>query len=353
MPKPVIFAVGPEFLARDGLTETIQPWEDGLRADTGRGTFEWWYFDAHLEDGTTAVIVFATKPIINPGVPLTPNLSLTVTRRDGRKTAEFDLPPAGEFHAAKEACDVRIGRSWVKWRSESGAWTYSLHAETRSMSADLTFRGLVPPWRPGAGKSYFGGLDRYFAWLPSIPYGSVEGTLTYDGQVHAVRGTGYHDHNWGTVALPSVMDHWYWGRAHIGEYTLIFVEQIALKKYGSARMPVFLLAKGGRVLADDARCLTMEARRFVRHAGGREYPQEVDFIWARGRERVRLALRGQELIEAVSLLLALPPAKRRLARLFANPYYFRFNTSLDLEIELDGLHDSVRGPALYEIMMLR
>jgi hypothetical protein len=131
------------------------------------------------------------------------------------------------------------------------------------------------------------------------------------------------------------------------------VEQIARKKYGSARMPVFLLAKGEQVLADDARCFTMQARDFVHHAGGRAYPREVDFLFSRGSDRVRLALREQELIEAVSLLGALPPVTRRLARLFANPYYFRFNTSLDLEIDLDGLRDAVRGPALYEIMMLR
>lgn len=47
MPKSIIFGIGPEFLQRDGLTETVAPWEDGLRAATGRGYFEWWYFDAH------------------------------------------------------------------------------------------------------------------------------------------------------------------------------------------------------------------------------------------------------------------------------------------------------------------
>ena len=128
---------------------------------------------------------------------------------------------------------------------------------------------------------------------------------------------------------------------------------IALKKYGSTRMPVFLLAKGEQVLADDARYLTMQAREIVHHPGGRGYPREVDFAWEHGAEQVRLALRRPQLIEAVSLLMALPPAKRAVARLVANPYYFRFNTILELEIGLDDLRDTVRGPALYEIMMLR
>jgi len=353
MLKPVIYAVGKEFLERDHLTASVADWEDGQRAPTGRGHFEWWYFDAHFDDGTTAVIVYATKSIIDPQAPLTPNLSLTVTRADGTKTAQFAFAPADQYSASAETCDVHLGPSWVKQSTPGGRWTFDLHAETESMSADLMFTGLVPPWRPGAGKSYFGNLDHYFGWLPSIPFGTVAGTLTYDGQERKVKGTGYHDHNWGNVALPAVMDHWYWGRAHVGDYSLIFVEQIALKKYGSARIPVFLLAKGDKVLADDSTWFSMQARDFVHHAGGREYPREVDFLYAHGSDRVRLALREQKLIEAVSLLTALPPVTRQLARLVTNPYYFRFNTTLDLEIELGGLRDMVRGPALYEIMMLR
>lgn len=353
MSRPVIYAVGPEFLERDHLTEKVALWEDGLRASIGPGHFEWWYFDAHFDDGTTAVIVYATKSIINPRARLTPNLSVTVTRANGTKTAQFAFAPADQFSASAETCDVHIGPSWVKQSDTNGHWTFSLHGETERMSANLTFTGIVPPWRPGAGKSYFGDLDHYFAWLPSIPFGTVEGTLTYDGQEHKVKGTGYHDHNWGNVALPSVMDHWYWGRAHVGDYSLIFVEQIAAKKYGEARIPVFLLAKGEKVLADDSTYFTMQARDFVRHAGGREYPKEVDFLYSRGRDQVHLALREQKLIEAVSLLTALPPSARPLVRLFTNPYYFRFNTALDLEIDLGGLRDTVRGPALYEIMMLK
>lgn len=134
---------------------------------------------------------------------------------------------------------------------------------------------------------------------------------------------------------------------------MIFVEQIALKKYGSVRIPVFLLAKGSQVLADDARFLTMQARGFVRHPGGREYPQEVDFIWARGHEQIWLALREPRLIEAVSLLWALPAWQRPLVRLLANPYYFRFNANLYLEIDLETSQDTASGPALYELMLLR
>ena len=34
-----------------------------MRTDGGKGTYEWWYFDAYLNDGSKLVITFSTKPI--------------------------------------------------------------------------------------------------------------------------------------------------------------------------------------------------------------------------------------------------------------------------------------------------
>lgn len=336
-------------LKRNGLTETIEAWEDGLRADTGRGSFEWWYFDAHFDDGSTAVIAFATKPLLERNGPLKPNVSVTITRPDGTKAARFPIFSADQFSASQERCDVRIGPNWAR----GNLHRYEVHAEMDGMSADLTFTGLVPPWRPGAGKVYFGDLKHYFAWLPSIPHGNVEGRLTYDGRAHKVKGTGYHDHNWGNVGLNKVMDHWIWGRAHIGDYTLIYVEQVTSKTYGFTRMPVFMLAKDKEILLGDGRPLTMQARDFVKHEGGRSYPREVDFNWHKGNETVQLRLRRPKTIEATSLLLLLPRWQQWIARLFSNPYYFRFNAELVLDINLKNIKAEERGPALYEIMILQ
>lgn len=347
--KPVIFAVTPEALKREGLTETIAIWEDGLRLDTGRGTFEWWYYDAHFEDGSTAVIVFGTKPLIERNNLLKPFVSLTITRPDGTKAISLISFPAQQFKAAKESCDVRIGPNWTS----GDLHRYEVHFEGDGLGADLTFTGIVPPWRPGAGKAYFGDLDHFFGWLPSIPYGAVEGTLTYDGQTHNVNGTGYHDHNWGNIALNEVMDHWYWGRAHIGEYTLIFVDQIAANQYGNVHMPVFLLAKGTEIITGDSTSFSMKTRDFLPHEGGYQYPREVEFNWESGNETIRLLLRQPKLIEATSLLSMLPKWQRGFARLFANPYYFRFNATLELEIALNTLSATEYGPALYEIMILQ
>jgi predicted secreted hydrolase len=203
--KPTILqGVDPSDLTREGLTDTPQPWEDGLRADTGPGNFEWWYFDAHLDDGSTAVVVFMTKPLLQRRDPLTPALQITITRPDGtRLTQPATFAPA-EFQAGKDRCDVRIGQNHIQGDLHS----YDLHAQAGELKADLRFIGSVPPWRPGAGKTFYSeDRSRYFAWLPAIPYGTVEGTLVYDGAAHAVQGVCYHDHNWGNVDLNRVMSH--------------------------------------------------------------------------------------------------------------------------------------------------
>jgi hypothetical protein len=57
---PVRLGSTPDDYARIGIApRNIKPWEDGMRTGGARGTFEWWYFDAHLDDGAKLVVVFS------------------------------------------------------------------------------------------------------------------------------------------------------------------------------------------------------------------------------------------------------------------------------------------------------
>jgi predicted secreted hydrolase len=351
MSKAVYPGYRAEDLRREGLQPQPEVWEDGLRTDTAPGYFEWWYFDAHFDDGSTAVIVFYTKPILNRSAGLMPGLSVTITRPDGEKRVRFLLFSPDEFSAAQDSCNVRIGENRVKGDLKS----YSLHVDSGDLAADLEMSAVVPAWRPGAGMNYYDAeRKRYFAWLAGVPYGQVSGTLRYDGETHPVQGSIYHDHNWGNVGLEQVMSHWYWGRARVGEYTCIFVEMTSAKQYGGQKMPVFMLARGGEILIEDGRPLCMDARDFVNHSGGRSYPQQISFDWVGDPGRVHIKLSDLQIIEATSLLSSLPRWKQFLARLMgANPYYFRFNAAMWLDVAFGGIESTEHGQALYEIMLLR
>ena len=117
-------------------------------------------------------------------------------------------------------------------------------------------------------------------------------------------------------------------------------------------MAPFLLAKGDQILTGNGLPLKLEKRDFIKHAGGREYPTELDFHWMLDDKQVHITLRQPKIIEADSLLKELPFWKRKLLGLFVNPYYFRFNAEMDLKIDFGDIQAHEQGPVLYELMLL-
>ncbi len=340
-----------DLMAAEGLQAgVVQPWEDGWRTASEPNSFEWWYFDAQFEDGSTLVLAWGTRDFNNLSGPLQPYIQLTITTPDGRKLAEFPLFMPEELQASTERCDVSLGTSWVR----GDLHRYELHAEAGGLAADLVFTGVVPPWRVATGKSYFDeAYTRYFGWLPSIPYGTVEGSLTYDGQTHTVEGFGYHDHNWGNAALNSVLDHWYWGRAHAGPFNAIFAETWADADYGGLRLPVLMLAREDKIIIENGLPTRLDLSDFVKHPSGRQYPRKLDFHWESEGGSALLAMRDPVLIEALDLLRDAPAWKKPLMRLRKNPWYFRFRADLELSVDLGDIQATEKGKALYEIMLLR
>src|SRR5246127_2876301 len=87
----------------------VEQFEDGQRIGTEKGRYEWWYFDAHLDNGATIVVVFYTKPNVSPNGPLAPRVTINITLPDGRTFEKFLDTKPESFSASKSGCDVRIG----------------------------------------------------------------------------------------------------------------------------------------------------------------------------------------------------------------------------------------------------
>ena len=57
---PATLGASDEHYRRLGVSrDKIELWEDGMRTDGGKGTYEWWYFDAYLNDGSKLAITFS------------------------------------------------------------------------------------------------------------------------------------------------------------------------------------------------------------------------------------------------------------------------------------------------------
>ena len=228
---------------------TVEPREDGMRTTGAPGTYEWWYFDGSLDDGSSLVIVFYTKDQIMPNKPLKPKVSFELARPDGTHVHTEIEVDSSYFSASKDSCNVRIGVN-----SFSGnLHDYTIHVDIDSLKADITLHRTVSSWRPNTGFINFqnGKDSHYFAWLPSVPQGNVNGTVTVSGRSIAIKGVGYHDHNWGDVSMLKLIHDWYWGRAQVGNYSVIASYITAADKYNNAVIPIFMLARDGKIVADD------------------------------------------------------------------------------------------------------
>jgi len=227
-------AAAPTDYAALGIGQKIAIWEDGRRTSKSADTFEWWYFDGLLDDGTVVVVWFGdnwffgshdravTIELTPPGKP---------TRRVMRT---FEEP--GSF--SSDVADIKIGPHQFKGDLD----TYSIHvdpAETGGVGCDLTLRRRVASYRPATG--YIEAGKQFFAWLVPVPEGAVTGTLTADGETREVTGSGYHDHNWGNVSPAKLFDSWWWGRGRSGEHTIIASEIHGKSAVGGTSIPLFFI----------------------------------------------------------------------------------------------------------------
>jgi hypothetical protein len=341
-------------LSKLGLDpHTVAVWEDGYRAhDDEAHTFEWWYFDMQLDDGSTLVTTFSNKPHTAPHGPLQPSVLVIYRDPAGEHMRVNSAASASEFSAATEKCDVKIGANSVT----GDLTTYQLHVEVGGLVADLTLTRKTPSWRPGAGMSYFNSKQTEFmGWVVAVPYGEVSGTVTYAGVTRKVTGAGYHDHNWGNEVMSAMLDHWYWGRAHVGDFTVVYVRMTTkgFFGHGAINLPTFLLTKGERIITDDMLPLRLETSGDVPGPGDQTYPTEMKWTWKTDQGSVSMHVTHPKLIEALDMTDDDPQWKRTLIHLTAHPMYYDFTADLELTIDLDGIKETVSGHTLYEKMMFR
>jgi hypothetical protein len=330
----------------------VAPWEDGARTDGSAGTYEWWYFDAHLDDGAKLVVVFFTKNFTDIDEPLAPMIRIDLDLPDDTsygKVAEFK---AEEFTTSDERCDVRIAGN-----SFSGdLHTYKIIAEVGDIAVEVSLTGEVPAWRPGTGHWYFGANDEHeFNWLPAVPQGKVDATYSVAGKSSTASGVGYHDHNWGNALMTSLVNHWYWGRGQAGPYTVVASYITAEQKYGNAELPVFLLAEDGHVVADDAGKVTFEQLgTYTDTATGKPVANVTRYTYIDGDDSYIVTFTRHRDLAVNKLINELDGFKKVAAKLVRfDGAYLRFTGELRIEHHHAGeIVDSYTDSAIWELMYL-
>ncbi len=344
-----------EDYARLGLKrDHVEPWEDGMRTTGGPGSYEWWYFDCHLEDGSSLVVTFYTKWLLNPKGPEAPMVQVDLDRPGRPSLQVFVRAKPEEFSASKEGCDVRIKECYFS----GDLHTYQIKVVADGLTVEAELVGQVPSWRQSTGFTYFGAHDEHtFAWLPSVPQGTVTATISEKGATpRTLRGIGYHDHNWGDVAMSKLLNHWYWGRAQAGPYSVIAAYLYAEKEYGRTELPQILIAKNGQIVADDASKVHLVLEdSFTDVHSKKPVANRVIFEYAQGdgvRYRVTFQ-RSQTLLDQrfADTVTGVKHALAVIARV--DGAYLRFSGRVTVE-KYDGekLVETASDPGIWELMYL-
>lgn len=326
----------------------VELWEDGLRAKQAMGTFEWWYFDAVMEDGSTVSLNFATTVT---GAQPTVAVTINATSVEGKKFKDVISYQNAESSFAEGCCDVKAGASYFKGNLKD----YEIKVDpVHGLGCDLKLHSLCKSWRPETGHVVFNGEEKYFTWLFVVPQGTVTGTLTIEGKTATVTGEGYHDHQWGNINLLGDMNNWVWGRQIFKDYTVLIFDFVTSQANGYQRFPFFCVEdKEGNVVfsnteVDDGFHCEI-AQEYEENDIGKTCPKVINYTYEHDGMKVTHSLTADHNIY-VNDMYRQSNAQMKAAfdQMGMAPAYVRYQADGTLKIESDAGTIEREGQLVYE-----
>ena len=344
-----------ESIQPDELGDIVQSWEDGARTDDSKNQFEWWYFDAELDDGSLVVAYFYKVHFLKDQFFIGFNYT-SPQKEDFFRLKYFK---SNEVSFQSDSCLVMMNKNL--FAGNLNKYRIALDPDDfDGFGFNLNLQSLVGPYRPQDGIIKAG--DDYFAWLAAVPNGDVDGTITVNGKEKKIKGSGYHDHNWGNTPLQKLFKSWTWFRGKAGPYTVILAELNAVESRGGFDIPILFVADENQVLVDkfgNKELLTMKNNLIEDYYPSKNEPQFSNFLIS-SHDNVSVKISGNQIIDNIEIFKRLSlPAPLNLFKPAVNfafrssgidPFYTRFASSFVLKIDEDIAID---GTGVMEIMDLQ
>ena len=332
----------------DNLGPEVSLWEDGLRTSGDRNEFEWWYFDAKLDDGSVLVTYFWKVHFIGN------QYFIGFNYRDPQGNDFFKLKyfKSKEVSFSPDSCDVTYGNNIFKGNLKN--YTIKIDPDDfDGIGFDLTLKSNMKPYRPQDGIIKAG--DDYFAWLSAVPNGKIDGELTINGKKSTLSGSGYHDHNWGNTPLQYLFDNWVWFRGEIEDKTIVAAVLYMADKRGGYDVPILYVADSSRVYVNrfgQDGLYTKKSSRITKLYNKYNEPlfRELDMITEDG---YKINIKGKNVIDNSNLFKRgrMPyPLRLAMGAAKIDPFYTRFES--ELSISIDGKTPKT-GFGVFEIMDLK
>ncbi|MCU1234230.1 MAG: hypothetical protein JWP63_2197 [Candidatus Solibacter sp.] len=340
----------------------LELWEDGSRIPElyKPENFEWWYFDAQLTDGRTLVVVFFIDQDAGER-RFVYRAQATVASPNGQRVAA-EYVTHQDVSISRERPEIHIGKSFL--RGDLDTYRVVMDAsDLGKLGLDVTIRRIFPPRVSPANRENIIQADKIFGWVCPVPRGELTGTITVNGETAAVKGVAYHDHNWGTTTMGSLLHHWIWGRAAIGPYTAVYASEYPNQPYTNSRtdgLQQFFIASEREVLVNvegsgAARVTAVPAANPDPRNASAYYCPRVRFEVEQNGRRVTLETDAAQFLGSVDLAteskFLSPEEIARAARMEHRPWYSRFVAApVALSITEKGNTETYSGQGVIEFM---
>jgi hypothetical protein len=153
--------------------------------------------------------------------------------------------------------------------------------------------------------------------------------------------------------MTKLINHWYWGRAQAGAYSIVSSYITAEAHYGSTEIPIFMLAKDGAIVADDPGKVrfSLEGEQVDEHSG-KPFAQVVTYEYDDGADRYVIRYQLKSTIVDERMIDRVTGAKHVLAKVARfDGAYLRFTGQVELEHFIDGQSvEKVADPGIWELM---
>ncbi|MBN1375692.1 MAG: hypothetical protein JXA01_06020 [Dehalococcoidia bacterium] len=312
--------------------------DDALHPYPGDGYYEWWYLDAQFDNGYSCVITFHYRLVF--AEPHMPGIQLHIYTPDGKNVVTFKPFDVKDCIASEERCDVKMGNNFVRQEKDG---SYKVFIRTRRAGAELTFKNILPGWKPDGSAALLDEAGAVQGWCVPIPRGEVEGTLYIGETPVKVKGNrGYHDHNWGNCNMHDYFKGWYWGRLYDEKYTLIYgwVYPMDEKAPISAKL---YLGQGNKPLLATQNYTLKEAKIETDPELKREYAKDLTLSCNDKGVEFNCQMITKNVVEKVDMSAA---AKWPT-------FYWRFLADYNAEVKANGKTEKVQGETIHEYMLFK
>lgn len=314
----------------------------------GKGTREWWYFDARLDNGYTVVGFFRAKHERTGKT----GVEITIYKPDGEKIQNVIDYSHSDLSASRDIPDVKIGNNYIKVDfSNKELPIYEIFIDEGEYGLHLKYTATVHGWKPGNGYIEFG-KSNHFGWIIALPRANVEGTIKVNNETIEVKGIGYHDHNWLNFNFAMIIDYWYWGRIYSENFTVIFAYIKCNKRMDNYPIQVLMIAEKEKVFLSTGEYEMFQDDFEYNDKAKNSHPKLLKFNFGNNNE---ITLNVQDIIDSDNLLYELGPITRFLAKnlLKLKPGYFRLNSKFQLNLQIDGKTYVEKGTTLHEMVIAK